>query len=125
MIFVDPNIFMYAVGRDHPLRDRAREFLNDAMRQRTPLVTFAEVLQEMLHAYLPVERLEDLDAALLLVSSTVSLVWPVVRFARLLADQQKALGARDLLPLACCCRRRELGRIRTYDRALAAAFSRR
>lgn len=126
MIFVDTNVFMYAVGREHPLRDRAQEFFINSLKQRTPLVTSAEVLQEMLHAYLPVERMEDLDAALLLVHSTVHTVWAVeeedVRFARLLAGQHRTLGARDLLHLACCTRR-EVRRVRTFDRALAGAFA--
>lgn len=126
MIFVDTNVFMYAVGREHPLRDDARKFFTAAMKERTPLVTSAEVLQELLHAYVPVDRMDDLDAALLLVGSTVGTIWPVeeddVRFARLLADSHRGLSARDLLHLACC-RRREVRRIRTFDRPLAAAMA--
>ncbi len=56
MIFVDTNVFMYAVGRQHPLRDTAREFFAESIRNETPLCTSAEVIQELAHAYLPVAR---------------------------------------------------------------------
>lgn len=126
--FVDTNVFMYAVGRQHPLRDQARQFFRQAMKRRQPLATSAEVLQELMHAYIPVERWDTLDAALLLVRSAAATVWAVeeedVRFARMLAGSHPALGARDLLHLACC-RRRDVTVVRTYDRQLASAFSRR
>ena len=39
MTFVDTNVFMYAVGRPHPLRVPAREFLAEAARAQTRLCT--------------------------------------------------------------------------------------
>ena len=63
MIFVDTNVLMYAVGGAHPLRDAARSFFEETLARGERLVTSAEVLQELLHAYLPVNRLETLDAA--------------------------------------------------------------
>ncbi|MBN2497230.1 MAG: type II toxin-antitoxin system VapC family toxin [Deltaproteobacteria bacterium] len=128
MIFVDTCVFMYAVGRQHPLRDEARAFFRQAIeRERSGLCTSAEVLQELLHAYLPVERLETLDAAVMLAEACIEEVWPVepedVRLARDLVDRYQSLGARDLLHLASC-RRRGVADIKTFDRALAAAFSR-
>lgn len=125
MIFVDANVFMYAVGRAHPLRDEARAFFRESLQRGTPLATSAEVLQELLHAYLPVQRMETLDAALALAEARVGVIWPVeredVRLARALADRHAGLPARDLLHLACCTRR-EVDEIETFDRALAAAF---
>lgn len=125
MIFVDTNVFMYAVGRSHPLRPEARTFFEEALERRRPLVTSAEVLQELLHAYLPVGRLQTLDAALELVERSVLETWPVepadVRLARALAGARPGLGARDLLHLASCTRR-EVAELKTFDRALAAAW---
>lgn len=127
MTFVDTNVVMYAVGRTHPLKPEARAFFEEALRGRAPLATSAEVLQELLHAYLPVARLETLDAALELVASLIGTVWPVepddVLLARSLASRHPQLGARDLLHLASC-RRRGADRIKTFDRPLAAAFRR-
>jgi uncharacterized protein len=116
---------MYAVGRRHPLRDPARSFFEEAVGDRRPLCTSAEVLQELLHAYLPVGRLGTLDAALTLAEATMAELWAIepedVRLARSYAETHPSLGARDLLHLASC-RRRDVSRIKTFDRALAAAF---
>jgi predicted nucleic acid-binding protein len=125
VIFVDTNVLMYAVGRAHPLRDTARDFFREHVGQRTGLVTSAEVLQELMHAYVPVGRVPTLDSALTLVDGCFTDVWPVeaadVRLARLLIETHPQLDARDLLHVACC-RRREVGEVFTFDRALEAAF---
>jgi hypothetical protein len=69
--------------------------------------------------------LERDPAALRLARSRVATIWPVevedVELARALVERYPALGARDLLHLACCARR-QVTRIRTFDRGLAAAF---
>ena len=56
MIFVDTNVAMYAVGRPHPLQRQAHAFFDECQRNGTPLFTSAEVLQELAHAYLRVNR---------------------------------------------------------------------
>jgi hypothetical protein len=93
--------------------------------QSGQLCTSAEVLQELLHIYLPVRRMAALDAAWTLVDSCIDIVLPVefedVRLARVLVDRYSGLRARDLLHLACC-RHRNVDQIKTFDRALAAAF---
>ena len=125
VIFVDANVFMYAVGREHPLRSEAQAFFIEHLESGVPLVTSSEVLQELLHAYLPVGRLATLDAALELATSRTQQVWSLeeedVVTARHLLSRHPGLGARDLLHLACCTRR-GVARIRTFDRALAAAM---
>jgi len=127
VIFVDTNVFMYAVGRKHPLREAAQRFFETHFESKQALLTSAEVLQELMHAYIPVRRMETLDRAFTLVESTVHQVWTVegedVRFARSLTERYPELGARDLLHLACC-RRRRVSRMQTYDRPLSAAFER-
>lgn len=126
MTFVDTNVFMYAVGRDHPLKAEARSFFLERAESGEPLVTSAEVLQELMHAYLPVHRLETLDAALALARDLTATIWNVevedVLLARELLDAHRSLGARDLLHLACC-QRRGVSDAKTFDRPLAAAFS--
>jgi uncharacterized protein len=127
VIFVDTNVVMYAVGREHPLRQPAQRFFERglAKESRARLCTSAEVLQELMHAYLPVQRIETLDAALDLVFGAIDEIWSVeaddVRLSRVLVGSHPSLGARDLLHLACC-QRRGVKRIKTYDRALAAAM---
>lgn len=124
MIFVDTNVFMYAVGRTHPLQAEARLFFGESLVSQRRLVTSSEVLQELLHAYLPVRRMETLDAALALADTCISSVWSLepadIRLARALADRNPNLNARDLIHLACC-RRRDVHVLKTFDRSLAGA----
>ena len=123
MIFVDTNLFMYAVGRSHPLRDPAREFFIEANRKGTPLCTSAEVLQELAHAYLPAARIETLDSAMALIHRFQVDVWPLekedVTLARQLHERYSGLSPRDLCHLSSC-RRRGVSEIKTFDRALQA-----
>ena len=124
MIFVDTNVFVYAVGRPHPLREPARALLRDHVADRSPLATSAEVLQELMHVYLPVARLETLDAALTLANDLTTIL-PIdasdIRAARDLVARHPGLGARDLLHLAVCARHQAAGLL-SFDRALVAAF---
>ncbi len=126
MIFVDTNVVMFAVGREHPLRGEAREFFE--VNLDSGLCTSAEVLQELIHAYLPVQRMATLDAAFTLVERCVPQIFSVeatdVRSARLLVDRYPELGSRDLLHLAIC-RRHDVKKLKTFDRALGAAFRKR
>ena len=126
MIFVDTNVFVYAVGREHPRRDTAQAFFVEALRDQVPLYTSAEVLQELLHVYLPVRRHRELDEATALAHRAMTEVWPLeppdVELARQLERLHPTLAARDLCHLASC-RRRGVSRIETFDRALAAAVS--
>ena len=116
---------MYAVGRPHPLKAVAREFLGESIEAQTALCTSAEVLQELLHAYLPVNRPTTLDAAMSLVVDANVEVWPLegadIYLARQLAERLPGLAARDLCHLASCQRRR-ITAIATFDRAVAAGL---
>ena len=124
MIFVDTNVFMYAVGKPHPLRGAAREFFVQSNRNRTPLCTSTEVLQELMHAYLPVARLGTLDAAMSLIVRSPVEVWALeyedVTLAHQLHEQFPGLGARDLCHLASC-RNRGVETMMTFDQPLLAA----
>ncbi|MCE2404619.1 MAG: type II toxin-antitoxin system VapC family toxin [Dehalococcoidia bacterium] len=125
MIFVDTNVFVYAVGRPHDLRPTAQAFFVEANRSGTPLCTSAEVMQELAHVYLPTGRLQTFDATLDLIASAAVEVWPLeeadVALARQLREQHPTLQARDLCHLASC-RRRGIRDIKTFDQPLAAVF---
>ena len=126
LTFVDTNVFVYAVGREHPLRDPASEALRERLRDGVPMATSAEVLQELLHLYLPVGRTDALDAALRLARDLTT-IWSVepsdVIAARDMAITEPGLDARDLLHLAMC-RRHVVDELLTFGRALHAAFAR-
>ena len=123
MIFVDTNVFMYAVGFPHPRQGPSREFLAGSQRSGTPLCTSAEVVQELAHAYLPVGRLDTFSDALRLVEGLGVEVWPLeyddVTLAVELHGQYPELSSRDLCHLASC-RRRGVREIKTFDRNLDA-----
>ena len=58
MVFVDSNVPMYVAGRDHPLRDPARRFLERARGGDVDICTSTEVLQEILYRYAALKRLD-------------------------------------------------------------------
>ncbi len=123
MIFVDTNVFMYAVGRPHALQANAQDFFIEANRNGKPLCTSAEVMQELAHVYLPTGRLQTFDATLELMASASVEVWPLeetdVALARQLHQQYPTLQARDLCHLASC-RRRGVREVKTFDQKFAA-----
>ncbi len=125
MIFVDSNIFIYAVGRSHPLKAEAQSFFIESSKKGKRLVTSAEVLQELLHVYLPVGRLETLDAAIQLAIQGVDQVFPIdsatVLHARNLVNQHPGLTARDLFHLAVC-HQNKVKELKTFDRNLHTSF---
>ena len=99
MIFVDTNVFMYAVGRPHALQAPAQDFFVEANLSGTPLCTSAEVMQELAHAYLPSGRPQSFDATLELIASAAVEVWPLeeddVALARQLHEQHPTWQVAD------------------------------
>ena len=124
MIFVDSNVFMYAVGKSHPLRQPATDFFVNAQNDNISLCTSSKVLQELLHAYHPVARSRALNEAIALIDAHGIEVWPLekddVILAAQLHDSHPTLSARDLCHLASCQRRRA-SELMTFDAALRSA----
>ena len=124
MIFVDANVFMYAVGKSHPLQPPAQQFFHQSMYNGKRLCTSVEVIQELMHVYLRSNRSHTLDSALELMDKAAVEVWPLeeadVTLARQLHDQHPTLGARDLCHLASC-QRRGVSEIMTFDKTLDEA----
>ena len=63
MIFVDSNIPMYLVGGPHPHKADAQRLLESAIANGDRLVTDAEVLQEILHRYVAIDRRDAIQPA--------------------------------------------------------------
>ena len=78
------------------------EFFDESTRDRRPLVTSAEVLQELTHVYLRMRRPHTLDSALELVASAGVDVWPLeqadVMLARQLHEQHPVAASQRPLP---------------------------
>ena len=83
------------------------------------------MLQELLHVYLPVGRIETLDAALELAVRGTDAIIPIeaefVVHARRLANRYPALSARHLLHLAVC-QLKKIKHLKTFDRGLMSVF---
>ena len=120
MIFVDTNVFMYAVGRSHPLQDAAQAFFAEAADSHLRLFTSAEVLQELMHVYKATGRMDTFAIAMDLVAKSTAEVWPLeredVELAQQMYVQYPTLSARDLCHLASC-RRRGINQVKTFDQA--------
>lgn len=79
MIFVDSNIPMYLVGTQHPHKIDAQRLLERCISDNERLVTDAEVLQEILHRYVEIDRKEAIMPALQVVLDLVDEVFPIER----------------------------------------------
>ena len=95
---------MYIVGGPHPHKTDAQRLLERSIADGERLVTDAEVLQEILHRYIAIERRDAVQPAFDALLRVVDAVFPVE-----LADVERAkditlgalqLSARDGLHLA-------------------------
>ena len=104
MIFVDSNIPMYLVGTPHRLKADAQRLVDRSIAEGTPLVTDAEVLQEILHRYTAIHRTEAIRPAFDWLLTVADEVFPIalteVERARDIVMARARLSARDALHLA-------------------------
>ena len=104
MIFVDSNIPMYLVGAEHPNKSRAQLLLQTAVAQGERLVTDVEVLQEILHRYAALRRLDAIQPAFDALLGVVDDVFPIDAADVALAKEVLLGGllftARDALHIA-------------------------
>jgi len=110
---------MYLVGATHPNKDAARVLLERAIIDRERLVTDAEVLQEILHRYVAIDRRDAIepafDALLGVVDAVLSIELADVQRARTLLATP-SLQARDAIHVAVM-QRHDIARILSFDRA--------
>ena len=118
MIFVDSNVPMYLVGAEHPNKRLARTRLEHAIVENEPLVTDAEVLQELLHRYTAIGRRDAIGPAWDALLGVVDVVHGIdqedVTRARRLVASTASISARDAVHLAVM-HRRGITRILSFD----------
>jgi predicted nucleic acid-binding protein len=104
VILVDSNIPMYLVGSPHPHKADAQRLLEKLITDRERLVTDAEVLQEILHRYVAIDRRDAIqpafDALLGLVDEVLSVDRGAVERAKQIVLGYRQLSARDAVHLA-------------------------
>lgn len=118
MILVDSNVPMYLVGAEHPNKGRARAAVERAIEAGERLVTDAEVLQEILHRYVAIDRRDAIEACIGALLGIVDETYPievedVLRASAIVRSSR--LAARDALHLAVM-QRRGIARVLSFDR---------
>ncbi len=95
---------MYLVGAPHPHRSDAQRWLEKLVTERQRLVTDAEVLQEILHRYVAIDRRDAIQPAFDALLGVVDEVLPVSQAAVVRAKEivlgYRRLSARDGIHLA-------------------------
>ena len=104
MIFIDSNIPMYLVGAEHPHKIDAQRLLEKCISDNERLVTDAEVLQEILHRYVAIDRKEAIMPALQAVLGLVDEVFAIelrdIERAKDVLFATQRLSARDAIHIA-------------------------
>lgn len=118
MIFVDSNIPIYLVGAPHRHKADAQRLLEAAVAAGERLVTDAEVLQEILHRYVAIDRRDAIqpafDAVLGAVDEVFAVTGPDVDRAKTIVLGRRRLSARDALH-AAVMGREGVSRIMSFD----------
>jgi len=104
VIFIDSNVPMYLTGAAHPHKVDAQLILESLVAAKERLVCDAEVLQEILHRYVAIERREAIAPTFKVLLSVVDEVLPIeredaVRAAAILSGNG-GQSARDALHIA-------------------------
>ena len=118
MIFVDSNIPMYLVGAPHPHKQDSQQVVERCIADGERLVTDAEVLQEILHRYAAIKRLDAIQPAFEALLGVIDEVFPVkrrdVERAKDILLSTERLSSRDALHLAVM-ERHEVATILSFD----------
>jgi uncharacterized protein len=95
---------MYLVGAPHPHKADAQRLLEKLITERQRLVTDAEVLQEILHRYVAIDRRDAIqpafDALLGVVDTVLVVDVTVVQRAKQIVLGYRQLSARDAVHLS-------------------------
>ncbi len=96
---------MYLIGADHPNKERTISVLERLVRDESRLVTDAETLQEILHRYTAIQRIEAIGPAYGALLGIVDEVFPIGSADMILAKDillaSSGVSARDAV--SCCC----------------------
>jgi predicted nucleic acid-binding protein len=118
VIFVDSNIPMYLVGGPHGNKIAAEQAIGALITRGERLISDAEVLQEILHRYSAIARLDAIQPAFDALLSLVDEVFPVeaadVQRAKTILLGKYRLSARDAIHVAVM-ERRGIERILSFD----------
>ena len=119
MILVDSNVPMYLVGAEHPHKVDARRLLERAVAEKRRLVTDAEVMQEILHRFVAINRRDAIqpcfEVLLEVVDDVLAVDLEIVERARDVVIGHPNLTARNAIHLAIM-REHGIEQILSFDR---------
>jgi len=109
---------MYLVGSPHPHKSDAQRLLEQLVNDRQCLVTDAEVLQEILHRYVAIDRRDAIqpafDALLGIVDQVLEVTRTTAERAKEIVLGHRRLSARDAVHLAVM-EQHGINRILSFD----------
>jgi uncharacterized protein len=109
---------MYVVGAPHPHKADAQRLLERAIAAGERLVSDAEVVQEILHRYVAINRRDAIQPAIDVLLGVVDEVFPIelaqVERAKTIVLGKHRLSARDAIHLATM-ERHGAERIMSFD----------
>ena len=118
LIFLDANVPMYLVGQDEVKKKLLEHWLGKLTAAQVPLLTDAEVFQEILHRFVAIRKVEAIQLAFDALSEAVDEIYPI-RFQdvdrakfNFLAHPQ--LSARDAIHFSVM-QARGISEILTFD----------
>jgi predicted nucleic acid-binding protein len=95
---------MYLVGAPHAHKSDTRRLLEKVVGERQSLVTDAEVLQEILHRYVAIDRRDAIqpafDALIGIVDQVLAVDRPIAERAKQIVLGYRQLSARDAVHIA-------------------------
>ena len=104
--FIDTAVLMYASGAEHPLRAPCRRVMLAIGSGELAAVTSVEVVQELLHRFIAIRRVEIGRQLASDAMDTFAPVLPIshalMRRVPDLAARYPSLAARDLVHVATC-----------------------
>jgi len=109
---------MYLVGSPHPHKSDAQRLLEQFVNERERLVADAEVLEEILHRYVAIDRRDAIqpafDALLGIVDQVIEVTRSAAERAKEIVLGHRALSARDAVHLAVM-EQHGINRILSFD----------
>jgi predicted nucleic acid-binding protein len=104
VILIDSNVPMYLIGAAHPHKVDAQRLLEKFISGRERLVTDAEVLQEILHRYIAIDRRDAIqtayDALLAIIDEVLPVDLNAAQRAKEIVLGNRRLSARDAVHIA-------------------------
>lgn len=117
LVFIDTNIFMYAIGEQHPHKEPSKEIVRKIVAGQVEGVINTEVLQEILYRYSAIGKPNIGFQLFDTLIDTFSIIWSIEREDAIEARQiqeKHGIKPRDAIH-AATMKRNEIATLYSYD----------